>query len=93
MGILFRDQEEKLNFLVGDAVWGMDALLQDKKPSDLARNVFYNQEQYDQTFDSLRKLFFTPESPRLIPSHCNRTWKQIQKEISDRKQSLASASL
>lgn len=93
MGILFRDQEEKLNFLVGDAVWGMDALLQDKKPSDLARNVFYNQEQYDQTFDSLRKLFFTPESPRLIPSHCDKTWKQIQKEISDRKQSLASASL
>lgn len=77
LGLVFYDHQGRYLFLVGDSCWKIEALIQNSKPSDLARTIFYDPIQYDFTFDNLRKLMSQPNSPKIVPSHCKKTWKEL----------------
>jgi len=77
LGMAFATEEEGAYFLVGDACWKIEGLEQDRRPSPLAYTVFHDRTDYDETFDKLRALHASAQAPRIIPSHCSTTWKQL----------------
>lgn len=75
MGIVFRQQNDRLTFMSADACWSMTALREDRGPIWLARRIFDHNGQYQQTFQRLRQMQAGSGAPWLIPSHCVQTWK------------------
>ena len=75
LGVAFHAEE--LVFLVGDACWKIEGLVRDKKPSRLAYVLFDNGAEYDATFARLRALHLSAAAPRIIPSHCVTTWREL----------------
>jgi len=76
MGVAFREVEDGLIFLVGDACWKIEGLQRNRPPSRLAYNVFHNAKDYDANFEKLRLLNGRADGPLIIPSHCSTTWSQ-----------------
>jgi glyoxylase-like metal-dependent hydrolase (beta-lactamase superfamily II) len=79
MGIVFRQHDDRLVFMVSDACWSKDALIQNQLPTWIARRIFDNGRAYQQTFAQLQEVASRPEGPLLIPSHCERTWEENKK--------------
>lgn len=75
IGIVFRQQNDRLTFMSADACWSMTALREDRGPIWLARRIFDHNGQYQQTFQRLRQMQAASGAPWLIPSHCVQTWK------------------
>jgi len=75
LGLVFHTKQGGPIFLVGDAVWTLDALTQNRRPSRAAYALFDSARAYDETFSRLQALHNTPNSPRIIPSHCTPAWK------------------
>jgi glyoxylase-like metal-dependent hydrolase (beta-lactamase superfamily II) len=77
LGVAFRRAHGAEHvFLVGDACWKIEGLEENRLPSRLAFSVFDDGGAYEATFDRLRALHLGPTPPRLIPSHCARTWRE-----------------
>jgi glyoxylase-like metal-dependent hydrolase (beta-lactamase superfamily II) len=74
LGLAF--QAEEPVFLVGDACWKIEGLIDNIRPSRAAYVFFDNAAAYDATFDRLRALHHSAEAPLIIPSHCITTWRE-----------------
>ncbi|MBX9899218.1 MAG: MBL fold metallo-hydrolase [Burkholderiaceae bacterium] len=79
MGIVFRNAQGRLVFMVADACWSKDALTLNQPPTWLASSIFDNRKCYQKTFTQLRTLASMAEAPLLIPSHCEQTWEEMSK--------------
>lgn len=75
IGIVFRQENDRLTFMSADACWSMTALREDRGPTWLARRIFDRDAHYQRTFRRLRQMQTGAGSPWLIPSHCAQTWK------------------
>ena len=75
LGLAFRTEEGDV-FLVGDACWKIEGLVQNRVPSRLAYAIFADGAAYDETFVALVGLQDSPQRPRIIPSHCATTWQE-----------------
>jgi glyoxylase-like metal-dependent hydrolase (beta-lactamase superfamily II) len=75
IGIVFRQENDRLTFMSADACWTMAALREDRSPTWLARRIFDHDGQYRQTFHRLQRMQAGGGAPWLIPSHCEQTWK------------------
>lgn len=76
LGMAFRETEDGLIFLVGDACWKIEGLERNSPPSRLAYNLFHSRKDYDATFAKLCDLNGSENPPSIIPSHCSTTWSQ-----------------
>lgn len=76
MGIVFRQADDRLAFLLADACWSRAALRHNQPPTWLAGRIFDSASRYARTFDSLRALSAKPDAPLLLPSHCESSWKE-----------------
>lgn len=74
LGVAF--QAEEPIFLIGDACWKIEGLMNNIKPSRLAYVLFDNTSAYDATFARLRALYLSAGAPLIIPSHCITTWRE-----------------
>lgn len=77
LGLAFHRRNEGGVFLIGDAAWKIEGLAEDRRPARLAYGLFADAARYDATFSALGELHRTPGSPRLIPSHCTTTWREL----------------
>lgn len=77
LGLAFEAQDMGPVFLVADSCWKIQGLQDNRKPSRLAYVLFDDRQAYNQTFDCLCTLYKSTHSPRIIPSHCMTTWKQV----------------
>ena len=77
MGIVLRDQNDAVRFLVADACWSMPACREGRLPSRLAGLLFADRPKYTETFLQLRQIALREPSLSLIPSHCAATWAQL----------------
>jgi glyoxylase-like metal-dependent hydrolase (beta-lactamase superfamily II) len=75
LGIVFRQENDRLTFMSADACWSAAALREDRGPSWLARRIFDRQDHYRDTFRRLRQVQAGSGAPLIIPSHCAQTWK------------------
>lgn len=78
IGIVFRQESDRLTFMSADACWSMGALREDRGPLWIARRIFDHDGQYQQTFHRLRQMQAGGGAPLLIPSHCEQTWKAYE---------------
>jgi len=78
MGIAFRQQDDRLVFMVADACWSRKALLEDRGPTWLAARIFDRRDTYQHTFRALRQVARQTHAPLLVPSHCEPTWKELR---------------
>lgn len=78
IGIVFRQQNDRLTFMSADACWSMSALRQDRGPTWLARRIFDHNGNYQHTFRRLQQMQAGSGAPWLIPSHCEQTWKAYE---------------
>lgn len=77
LGVTFAVEGESAPvFLVGDACWKIEGLIENRPPSRLAYNLFHDTRSYNETFASLRQLHLSAAPPTIIPSHCSTLWKQ-----------------
>ena len=65
-------------FLVGDACWKIEGLMHNTRPSRLAYGLFDDGAAYDTTFGMLCSLNVSADAPRIIPSHCITTWRELE---------------
>lgn len=79
IGIVFRQENDRLTFMSADACWSLAALRDDRGPSWLARRIFDRQDHYRDTFLRLRRVQAGSAAPLLIPSHCAQTWQAHDK--------------
>ncbi len=77
LGIAFRDRERDECFLIGDAAWKIEGIAGDRRPAGIAYGLFADAASYDAIFSELVDLHRRPASPRLIPSHCTTTWREL----------------
>lgn len=80
MGLVLRDQTDRIRFLVADACWSMPACKNKKLPSRLTNWLFANQKQYATTFFALHDLAVREPALTLLPSHCLESWKALEHE-------------
>jgi glyoxylase-like metal-dependent hydrolase (beta-lactamase superfamily II) len=80
MGVVFRQADDRLVFMVADACWSKPALVNNQGPTWLASRVFDHRGDYARTFSRLRQMAAQAQSPTLVPSHCELTWKDLGNE-------------
>ena len=80
MGVVFRQADDRLIFMVADACWSKAGLLRNQGPTWIASRIFDSVGNYRRTFNNLQHLAVRPEAPVLIPSHCEQTWKEFGNE-------------
>lgn len=80
MGVLLRQADDSLVFMVADACWSRNALANNQGPTWLAGRIFDSRNDYARTFNDLRQMSARTQSPTLVPSHCEATWKEIGNE-------------
>ncbi len=80
MGLLFTDQRNRKVFLIADACWKIEALMENNPPSRFAYALFSNAQAYDETFSKLVALYRLPEAPEIVPFHCITTWNQCRNQ-------------
>lgn len=80
MGVVFRQADDRLIFMVADACWSKPGLIKNQGPTWLASRIFDSVGDYSRTFNNLQRLASRREAPTLIPSHCEQTWKDFCNE-------------
>ncbi|MDB5909319.1 MAG: fold metallo-hydrolase [Massilia sp.] len=78
LGIVFRQENDRVTFMSADACWSLTALREDRGPTWLARRIFDRNAHYQETFRRLQQMHAGSGSPWLIPSHCAQTWKAYE---------------
>ncbi len=76
-GIYFQDKQRGETFLVADAAWSSQAIVENRRPSAFAYSAFDSKRDYDRTMDKLHHLVKTRPEVKIIPSHCSEIWKEI----------------
>jgi len=74
---LFEENNQKY-FLVADAIWGVDYLRNNQRPSSITRLLVDSKKNFNDTFDKLRNVLFKHEDIKMIPSHCNKTYLELK---------------
>ena len=74
LGLIFQSARLGPVFLVADACWKIEGLVENRPPSRLAYSLFARNEDYNQTFTALRKL---QDEFCIIPSHCSATFAKL----------------
>jgi glyoxylase-like metal-dependent hydrolase (beta-lactamase superfamily II) len=74
MGLLLRDQHDRVRLLVADACWSLPACAEGRMPSRLASLLFADQRDYLKTFMGLQRILQHEPAVSLVPSHCASTW-------------------
>jgi glyoxylase-like metal-dependent hydrolase (beta-lactamase superfamily II) len=77
MGLVLRDQNDAIRFLVADACWSMPACRDGRLPSALAGLLFADRVQYKKTFHDLHQIAVREPDVLMIPSHCSATWAAL----------------
>ena len=77
LGILFRDEAGKIVFLVADAMWRADWLLEHHGPRWPVRFITHNWRAYQQTLTRLRRLSAARPDIRMVPFHCATTAREF----------------
>lgn len=77
IGLIFQENNKKY-FLVADAIWSMDYLKNNLKPSFVTSLFVYSQKKFDNTFDKLRNILINRKDITIIPSHCNTTYQKLK---------------
>lgn len=78
VGLYFECKGQNI-FLIGDAVWLLDNLKDNAKPSRLASLLMTSKKQYNDTFEKLRTIYQKGEKHvQVIPCHCTQTLSQLQ---------------
>lgn len=63
-------------FLVGDAAWTKDAYEKSLYPNPLAYLIMDSRKAYIETLDSLGQLYGNSKDIKIIPSHCELSFKE-----------------
>lgn len=74
IGVVLRQEDDRMTFLCADACWNLKAIAEDLRPTWLARRLFDSDAHYQKTFERLRRLRENARELRLIPSHCMQSW-------------------
>lgn len=69
-GLLFNLPGERPYFLIGDACWTMETLMEKIKPNPLSYLILDNTKMYFETINQLNVLLNNNSDLKLIPSHC-----------------------
>lgn len=80
LGLIFEENNKKY-FLVADAVWGLDYLEKNQRPSSLTRLLVDSKQNFNDTFDKLRNILLTRKDIQMIPSHCNKTYLELKDKV------------
>jgi len=72
-GLMFQDEAGRLIFLVADAMWRVDWLLEEHGPRWPVRLVTHHWAAFQQTLAKLRRLALTNPEVRIVPFHCAAT--------------------
>jgi len=73
-GICFRDTQERLVFLIGDAAWSSDALESNRPPPAFVSGWLGDTRAYRDTLARLHELRRRSPEVCLVPAHCRR-WR------------------
>lgn len=77
LGLIFQENK-KTYFIVADAIWGIDYLINNQKPSFITKILVDSSKEFNDTFDKLRNILFNNKEIKLIPSHCNKTYIELK---------------
>lgn len=77
LGLFFQEKNQQY-FLVADAVWGIDYLRNNQRPSSITRLLVDSKRNFDDTFNKLRNILTKHKDIQIIPSHCNKTYEKIK---------------
>lgn len=77
LGLAFQRAGASEMFLVADAAWKIEGLVENRRPARIAYGLFADRDDYDATFTALREVHARAGGPRLIPSHCTTTWLEL----------------
>lgn len=77
LGLIFEENNQKY-FLVADAIWGVDYLRNNQRPSSITRLLVDSKKNFDDTFDKLRNILLSRKEIKMIPSHCSKTYQELK---------------
>lgn len=78
LGIFFTDRDNQTYFLIADACWLSRAYQELVTPHTLANLIFANRQAYVDTLHKIHKLYQLNPGIKIIPTHCQDTWKSLQ---------------
>lgn len=74
---LLVNQNDTVNFLIGDACWTKEAYQFGIRPNILTSIIMSDGDKYRETLDNLSTLYGRNMKIRIIPSHCQKTFEAI----------------
>jgi len=81
LGLFVRHQDDRLFFLVADACWTRAGYEQRVRPHPVTGLLFDDTRQYHATLDRLASLHQRATGVVIVPSHCQKTFEQLQKHL------------
>ncbi len=81
MGLFVRDEDDKLFFFVADAAWLKQSIVENRPPHKIANFLFPDPATYRRTLGNLQTYHLTHPETHVIPSHCEETIREHEKQI------------
>jgi len=75
-GLLSAQHKESL-FLIGDACWTEQGLMQATKPHPIASLILSDKQRYYETIDKLAQLYGANQTMQIIPAHCQQSYDRF----------------
>ena len=72
IGILL-ETEKAPYFLIADACWNINAIIEDKLPNPVVRLFFDSWKDYKQSIAKLKKFHSAHRNVKIVPTHCSQT--------------------
>jgi glyoxylase-like metal-dependent hydrolase (beta-lactamase superfamily II) len=80
MGLLIPDADGRPVFMVADACWSLAACKEGRLPSAMTAIFAPHGKDYQQTFTQLGVLAKREPEIRILPSHCENSWRKFKDE-------------
>ncbi len=77
MGLFVRDESGKLFFLVADAAWLKQSIVENRPPHPITNLLFPEPETYRGTLSDLHTHHLTHPKTIIVPSHCEETIRAL----------------
>jgi glyoxylase-like metal-dependent hydrolase (beta-lactamase superfamily II) len=82
LGLFFIDADNQSYFLIADACWLSRAYQEFVKPHPIANLIFSNGQEYVDTLSKIHQLHKLNPSLKIIPTHCPKTWNELEQKLS-----------
>ncbi|MDG1530447.1 MAG: MBL fold metallo-hydrolase [Paracoccaceae bacterium] len=80
-GLAFLDADDRYVFLIADAAWSIDAVMNFHLPARLTNLMLHHGKSYPKTLWALHELSKNAPDTLIIPTHCDTTQKQLVQNV------------